>query len=91
MSERKEHDELEEKPEVKEHGLASSDPKENTRSKIAQTYVWAYFGVILITFGIGCFHDFNVSDYKDMLIAVSGVLSGPLGFIVGYYFKASKE
>ena len=87
----KEYEEPEDKPEVKEQGLASSDPKENTRSKIAQIYVWAYFVVIAITFLIGCCNNFQVTDYKDMLIAVSGVLSGPLGFIVGYYFKASKE
>jgi len=84
-------DEIEEKPEVKNHGLDGGDQKENTRSRIAQIYVWAYFGVIAATFAIGCYKGFEVTDYKDMLIAVSGVLSGPLGFIVGYYFKASKE
>ena len=69
----------------------NSDPKENTRSKIAQIYVWAYFVVILLVFITGWCNCFEVDNYKDMLIAVSGVLSGPLGFIVGYYFKASKE
>ena len=49
------------KPEISSKG--SSDPKENTRSRIAMIYVCAFFIV----------------------------LSGPLGFIVGYYFKASKE
>lgn len=91
MSEKNNQEDFEEKTEVKEQGLASGDPKENTRSKIAQIYVWAYFGVIAATFVIGCCNKFEVTDYKDMLIAVSGVLSGPLGFIVGYYFKASKE
>ena len=91
MSEKNNQEDFEEKTEVKEQGLASGDPKENTRSKIAQIYVWAYFGVIAATFVIGCYNKFEVTDYKDMLIAVSGVLSGPLGFIVGYYFKASKE
>ena len=28
---------------------------------------------------------------KFVLVTVSGILSGPLGFIVGYYFKATKE
>lgn len=69
----------------------SSDPKENTRSTIAKIYVIAYFVVVLLVFIIGCLNCFDVDSYKDMLIAVSGVLSGPLGFIVGYYFKASKE
>ena len=69
----------------------SSDPKETTRSAIAKIYVIAYFGVVLLVFITGWCKRFEVDGYKDMLIAVSGVLSGPLGFIVGYYFKASKE
>lgn len=77
------------KPEVKQ--TDSSDPKENTRSRIALIYVRAFFGVIVAVFTVGAFSCFKVNEYKDMLITVSGVLSGPLGFIVGYYFKASKE
>jgi len=77
--------------EIKEQIKGSSDPKENTRSKIAQIYVWAFFAVIGAVFVIGFCKCFEVDEYKDMLITVSGVLSGPLGFIVGYYFKASKE
>ena len=69
----------------------NSDPKENTRSRIANIYVWAFFGVIVIVFIVGYCKDFKVDEFKDMLVTVSGVLSGPLGFIVGYYFKASKE
>jgi hypothetical protein len=91
MSEKKYQEDFEEKTEVKNQGLDNSDPKENTRSQIAKIYVWAYFCVIAAVFVIGFFCRFQVTDYKDMLIAVSGVLSGPLGFIVGYYFKASKE
>ena len=70
---------------------AISDPKENTRTYIAQLYVWAFFVVIGIVFAIGVIKSFSVEDYKDMLVTVSGVLSGPLGFIVGYYFKASQS
>lgn len=69
----------------------SSDPKESTRSWIAMIYVCAFFGVILIVFAVGLYKCFKVDEFKDMLVTVSGVLSGPLGFIVGYYFKASKE
>lgn len=86
-------DELEEQEQeqVKDSGWADSDKKETTRSKIALLYVWAFFVVIGISFVIGCILKYSVTDFKDILIAVSGVLSGPLGFIVGYYFKASKE
>jgi hypothetical protein len=65
--------------------------KESTRTFIAQLYVWAFFGVIALVLIIGAVSRFTVNDYKDILVTVSGVLSGPLGFIVGYYFKASKE
>lgn len=77
--------------EIRKTQRGESDPKENTRSRIAQIYVWAFFIVIGIVFATGCRRQFSVDEYKDMLITVSGVLSGPLGFIVGYYFKASKE
>ena len=30
---------------------SSSDPKENTRSRIAMIYVCAFFGVIVVVFG----------------------------------------
>lgn len=78
-----------EKSEINPKG--SSDPKENTRSIIAMIYVCAFFCVIIIVFGVGIYKCFKVDEFKDMLVTVSGVLSGPLGFIVGYYFKASKE
>lgn len=76
-------------PEISPKG--NSDPKETTRSTIAKIYVIAYFLVVLLVFITGWLKCFEVEGYKDMLISVSGVLSGPLGFIVGYYFKASKE
>lgn len=69
----------------------SENKKESTRTYIAQLYVWAFFIVIGIVFVVGLIKCFNVDEFKDMLVTVSGVLSGPLGFIVGYYFKASKE
>lgn len=71
--------------------ISSATRKESTRTYIAQLYVWAFFIVIGIVFVIGVVKCFTVDEYKDMLVTVSGVLSGPLGFIVGYYFKASKE
>lgn len=64
---------------------------ESTRSKIALTYVICFFVTILIVFIIGYLNCFKVDDYKDMLILVSGILSGPLGFIIGYYFKSSEK
>lgn len=74
----------------------SSNKKEGTRSYIARLYVWAFFiimGFVILVWSINFFvcNVLGVDDLKDMLVTISGVLSGPLGFIVGYYFKASKE
>ncbi len=65
--------------------------KETTRSSIARNYVYGFFGTILITFIVGLTTCFTVQEYRDMLITVSGILSGPLGFIIGYYFKSSSS
>ena len=79
-----------EKQEIKEASNGSSDPKETTRSLIAQVYVWAFFGVIVVVFIVGGCNTFSVDEYKDMLVTVS-VFIRTTWFIVGYYFKASKE
>lgn len=70
---------------------SSEARKETTRSFIARLYVWGFFIVVGLVFVIGALKCFSVDNYKDMLVTVSGILSGPLGFIVGYYFKASTE
>lgn len=62
--------------------------RETTRSEIAKFYVYAFFSTIAFTFVVGLLKCFEVKDYRDMLITVSGILSGPLGFIIGYYFKS---
>jgi hypothetical protein len=63
--------------------------RETTGSQIARIYVYAFFATIGVTFLIGLWHNFEGKDYRDMLITVSGILSGPLGFIIGYYFKSA--
>lgn len=68
-----------------------AEHREHTRSKIALYYVLGYLFIIAIVLGIAAYKNFAVADYKDMLLAISGVLSGPLGFIIGYYFKADSN
>jgi len=77
---------------TEDSGLLDGSPekkREDTRSEIAKIYVYAFFIVIAATFIVGLINGFKVNDYKDLLIVVSGILSGPLGFIIGFYFKAS--
>ena len=69
-------------------GISQSEAGENTRKWIAYIYVFAYLIIIFVGLIVGLIK-FNVIETKDILLAISGVLSGPLGFIIGYYFKAS--
>lgn len=68
-----------------------ANKREGTRSWIALIYVIGYLLVVIGVLAIGVFNKFELSGYKDLLLAVSGILSGPLGFIIGYYFKSNKE
>ena len=70
-----------------------NERKENTRSQIAQIYVKAFFSVIFIVIFVCCLPvaQGHFKDFKDMLVTVSGILSGPLGFIIGYYFKSGEN
>jgi len=82
------------------HNETSSNPKlaespeqkrETTRSTIAKIYLCCFFVILAAGMVFCAIFAQQVTDVKDMLVAISGVLSGPLGFIIGYYFKASKE
>jgi hypothetical protein len=68
-----------------------ADRREGTRSQIAMLYVAGYLAIVISGLIIGYLKNFELTGYKDLLLAVSGILSGPLGFIIGYYFKSSKE
>ena len=70
---------------------SSKEKKESTRSEIASRYI---NGFLLIVFGAmlySLYRQYSPNDTKDMLITISGILSGPLGFIIGYYFKTEEE
>lgn len=63
--------------------------RESVRSTIALYYVLGYFLIITLSMVIGWYLNYEVESFKDFLVTISGVLSGPLGFIIGYYFKES--
>lgn len=65
-----------------------ANKREGTRSQIALYYVLGFLFIICLCFIISGLQKLTVKDTQDLLIAVSGILSGPLGFIIGYYFKA---
>ena len=65
--------------------------REGTRSQIALYYVLGFLLIVCICFIVSGLEHLSVNDTKDLLVTVSGILSGPLGFIIGYYFKASSD
>ncbi len=68
--------------------LSVDEKRERNRGTLAMVFVILFFCVIFVTFIIGySTTDFGIQDYKDLLTTVSSILSGPLGFIIGFYFK----
>ena len=65
--------------------------RENARSQIAYLYVASFLAIIVLIFFYSYFRRSQINDLKDLLVTVSGILSGPLGFIIGYYFKVEDE
>ncbi len=67
---------------------SADEKREKNRGVLAMVFVVLFFCVIFVTFLIGYSTDgFQTDDYKDLLTTVSSILSGPLGFIIGFYFK----
>ena len=65
--------------------------KEHTRSKMAILFILGFFAILFLCFVYAIKVNASLSDLKDTLIGVIGALSGTLGFIVGYYYKATQE
>jgi len=73
---------------------------DETRKSIAETFVHWYFKLLILAFIIPPI--FNLSIYlitnssdlfiplKDTVLLITSAIGGPLGFIVGFYFKDSK-
>jgi hypothetical protein len=67
------------------------EQKESTRSSIAVFFIKGFLFAVGGVLILGTIKGYTVAENKDMLLAVSGILSGPLGFIIGYYFKSQEE
>lgn len=82
----------------KEKPFDPLEHKDKTRSTIALYVVKAYFiliGIVLVGVPI-----YNIAitgstidslSVKDILSMLSGIISGPFGFVVGYYFKGTER
>lgn len=66
--------------------------REKVREKLAIVFSIGLFTVLIIGMIFGYVGEKeSIQNITDMILAVSGVLSGPLGFIVGYYFRRKDE
>jgi len=65
--------------------------KETARSRIAFLYVSSFLGIIVVVFLYAIVNSLKINDIKDLLVTISGIMSGPLGFIIGYYFKSADD
>lgn len=70
---------------------ASGVGKDETRKIIARNYVTAFLGIVAGTLVFMFLRCYTVANIKDVLLAEAGILSGPLGFIIGFYFKEELE
>jgi hypothetical protein len=88
-------DEIEELPETspeEQFEVTLKKKRESTREKLAYVFVIGLFAIIIIVTIFGYVSDKDqVQNITDLVLAISGVLSGPLGFIIGYYFKRQEE
>lgn len=88
-------DTIEELPELdidKQIEVVLKKKREATRERLAYVFVIGVFTILIIgaIFGFASNKD-QVKNITDLVLAFSGVLSGPLGFVIGYYFKRQEE
>jgi hypothetical protein len=65
--------------------------REDARYKIALYYVCGFILIFFYAMTIAFINKMQTSELTDLLVSISGILSGPLGFIIGYYFKSSTD
>lgn len=66
--------------------------KETARERLAIVFVIGLFIIITIGMVLGYLGDSEkVENITRIVISISGVLTGPLGFIIGYYFRKQEE
>lgn len=61
--------------------------KEKNANKIAVYFVLGYFLFLFSILAIGYFRQWEVDSFKEIFIATTALLSSPLSFILGYFFK----
>ncbi len=69
-----------------------SGKREDTRGKLAIYFVVGFFSILVLGMIIAAFNGGDkVASIKETLLVISGILSGPLGFVIGYYFRSKDQ
>jgi hypothetical protein len=66
------------------------------RIRAATAFVIGYLLFILAAVALGGLSLFvtmrgTLADVKDLIITISGIFSGPLGLMIGYFFRTEQE
>jgi len=67
--------------------LSQNPKRENVRGLLAYIFIACFFACIFTVFLIGYNSCFSTDQYKDLLLIISSILSGPLGIVLAFYFK----
>lgn len=62
--------------------------REDARGQLAVVFTVATFVLFALGFILVLFSEGNkIENFKDVILTISGIFSGLLGFVVGYYFR----
>lgn len=66
--------------------------REDARGRVATIFVVGFFFVLLAGIIVAALDGTDrVGSVTSIMLAISGILSGPLGFVIGYYFRSQEN
>ena len=88
-------------PEVKKAALSALERRKQAQENDLRTRLAIGFGIIYLLFilSVVAFWGYDLfqpvqgrtDKVKDLILTVYGILSGPLGLIIGYYFGSDNK
>jgi hypothetical protein len=68
------------------------EKREDARGRLAMVFTVATFSLFFMGFVIVAVSEGDkIANLKEVLLTVSGIFSGLLGFVIGYYFRKGEE